>query len=212
MIRVFIVAASSLVRTGLQSLLADRDVEIVGSIADFETLASQWLDVRADVILVEASGEQFEPVMDALAASQLAFESAVTVLTDHREPRLLAEALRNGVRALLPSDIPPEQLVAALGAAGAGLIVVHSAEASVLFPAGETASRPLAELPEPLTQRENEVLQMLASGLANKEIAARLKISEHTVKFHVASILGKLGASSRTEAVSLGIRLGLVLL
>jgi DNA-binding NarL/FixJ family response regulator len=68
------------------------------------------------------------------------------------------------------------------------------------------------ELAEPLTPRESEVLQMLASGLANKEIAAKLAISEHTVKFHVASILGKLGAGSRTEAVALGIRRGLVLL
>jgi DNA-binding NarL/FixJ family response regulator len=70
----------------------------------------------------------------------------------------------------------------------------------------------LTELAEPLTRREREVIQMLASGLGNKEIAARLNISDHTVKFHVASILGKLGAASRTEAVSLGIRRGLVLL
>jgi DNA-binding NarL/FixJ family response regulator len=81
-----------------------------------------------------------------------------------------------------------------------------------IFPAAVPASRPLAELPEPLTRREREVLQMLASGLGNKLIAARLVISEHTVKFHVASILGKLGAGSRTEAVSIGIRRGLVLL
>jgi NarL family two-component system response regulator YdfI len=211
-IRVLIVATSPLVRTGLQSLLSDGDVEVVGSVADFESLTRQWVDVEADVILVEGSGEQFETVMDALAASQLASEAAIAVLTDHREPRLLGEALRNGVRAVLPSDIPPDQLVAALEAAAAGLTVMHPAEAGVLFPAAETASRPLAELAEPLTQRENEVLQMLASGLANKEIATRLKISEHTVKFHVASILGKLGAASRTEAVSLGIRRGLVLL
>src|SRR5216683_2649955 len=74
------------------------------------------------------------------------------------------------------------------------------------------ASYPVDELLEPLTRREREVLQMLAAGLANKEIAARLAISDHTVKFHVASILGKLGASTRTEAVSAGIRRGLVLL
>jgi len=79
-------------------------------------------------------------------------------------------------------------------------------------PAASVAPRPLDELVEPLTPRESEVLQMLASGLGNKEIAAKLGISDHTVKFHVASILGKLGASSRTEAVSLGIRGGLVLL
>jgi DNA-binding NarL/FixJ family response regulator len=211
-IRAFIVAASSLVRTGLQSLFGGREVEVVGSVADFESLAGQWMDVQTDVILVEASGEQFETVMDALAASQLASEAAIVVLTDHREPKLLAEALRTGVRAVLPSDIAPEQLVAALEAAAAGLIVVHPAEVDLMFPVTENASRQLAELAEPLTPRESEVLQMLASGFANKTIAARLKISEHTVKFHVASILGKLGAGSRTEAVSLGIRRGLVLL
>jgi len=211
-IRAFIVASSSLVRTGLQSLFGGREVEVVGSVADFESLAGQWMDLQADVILVEASGEQFEMVMDALAASQLASEAAIVVLTDHREPKLLAETLRAGVRAVLPSDIAPEQLVAALEAAAAGLIVVHPAEVDLMFPVVEGASRQLGELAEPLTPRESEVLQMLASGFANKTIAARLKISEHTVKFHVASILGKLGASSRTEAVSLGIRRGLVLL
>src|ERR1700674_681358 len=80
------------------------------------------------------------------------------------------------------------------------------------LPAGSAPTRALDELAESLTRRELEVLQMLAAGLSNKEIAARLSISEHTVKFHVASILGKLGAGSRTEAVSLGIRRGLVLL
>jgi DNA-binding NarL/FixJ family response regulator len=211
-IRAFIVAASSLVRTGLQSLFGGREVEVVGSIADFESLTSQWMDVQADVILVEASGEQFETMMDALAASQLASEAAIVVLTDHREPKLLAEALRAGVRAVLPSDIAGEQLVTALEAAAAGLIVVHPAEVDLMFPVAESAPRQLAELAEQLTPRESEVLQMLASGFANKTIATRLKISEHTVKFHVASILGKLGAASRTEAVSLGIRRGLVLL
>jgi NarL family two-component system response regulator YdfI len=151
-------------------------------------------------------------VIDSLAASQLASEATIVVLSDHSEPRWVAEALRAGVRAALPSDVSPDQLVAALEAAAAGLIVMHPAEVDAVFPTTEPASRPLADLAEPLTPRESEVLQMLASGLANKEIAARLGISEHTVKFHVASILGKLGAGTRTEAVSLGIRRGLVLL
>jgi DNA-binding NarL/FixJ family response regulator len=211
-IRVFIVAASTLARAGLQSLFGARDVEVVGSAPNLESLAGQWPDVEADIVLVEASGEQFEPVVDSLTASQLASEATIVVLSDHSEPRWFAEALRAGVRAVLPSDVSPEQLVAALEAAAAGLIVMHPAEVDAVFPATGPASRPLAELPEPLTPRENEVLQMLASGLANKEIAARLGISEHTVKFHVASILGKLGAASRTEAVSQGIRRGLVLL
>jgi NarL family two-component system response regulator YdfI len=175
-IRVFIVAASPLARAGLQSLLATRDVEVVGSAPNFESLAGLWLDAEADIVLLDASGEQFEAVMDSLGASQLASETTIVLLSDHSELRWFAEALRSGVRAVLPSDISPDQLV------------------------------------EPLTPREIEILQMLASGLANKEIAARLSISEHTVKFHVASILGKLGAGSRTEAVTLGIRHGLVLL
>jgi DNA-binding NarL/FixJ family response regulator len=211
-IRVFIIAASPLARTGLQSLFADTDAEVVGSIANFESLTSQWPDVEADVVLVEASGEQFEEVIESLAESRLASEATIVVLSDRSEHRWFAEALRAGVSAVLPSDISPDQLVAALEAVAAGLFVMHPAEVNSMFPPAEPASRQLAELTEPLTPRESEVLQMLASGLANKEIAARLAISEHTVKFHVASILGKLGAGSRTEAVSLGIRRGLVLL
>jgi NarL family two-component system response regulator YdfI len=212
MIRVFIVAASSLARAGLQSLIGTRDVVVIGSAPNFESLAGQWLDVGADIVLVDAVGEQFEGVLDSLAASQLAPEAPIVVLSDHSEPKWFAEALRAGVRAVLPSDISPDQLVAALEAASAGLIVMHPVEVGAMFPAAQPASRTLAELSEPLTHRESEVLQMLASGLANKEIASRLAISEHTVKFHVASILGKLGAGSRTEAVSLGIRRGLVFL
>ena len=90
--------------------------------------------------------------------------------------------------------------------------VMHPVGVDSLFPEGEPSSRPVTDLAEELTPRETEVLQMLANGLANKAIAARLSISEHTVKFHVASILGKLGAGSRTEAVTLGIRRGIVLL
>jgi len=211
-IRVFIVAASPLARNGLRNLLAAPDVEIAGSAADFESLIEDWPDVEADVVLVETSGEQYEALINSLAASQMVSKANIVILSDRSEPRLLTEALRAGVRALLPSDISRGQLVAALGGVAAGLIVTHPSEVDAMFPVAERASRPLAELAEPLTSRESEVLQMLASGLANKEIAARLAISEHTVKFHVASILGKLGAGTRTEAVALGIRRGLVLL
>ena len=212
MIRVFIIAASPLARSGLRSLLGSRGVEVVGSAPNFESLADQMSDAGADIVLIDASGGPSEAVMDFLAVSEVSSDATVVVLLDHAEPRWFAEALRAGVRAVLPSDVSPDQLIAALQAAAAGLIVTHSAEMDAIFPAAVPASRPLAELPEPLTRREREVLQMLASGLGNKLIAARLVISEHTVKFHVASILGKLGAGSRTEAVSIGIRRGLVLL
>jgi DNA-binding NarL/FixJ family response regulator len=211
-IRVFIVAASPLSRASLQSLLRARRVEVVGSGPNLESLWDQPPDVEVDIVLVEASGDHSEEMIGSLRQSQLSSEAAVMVLSDRFEPGRLAEALRAGVRAVLPGDMSPDQIVAGLEAAAAGLIVLHPAEFDVMFPAAEPASSPLAELIEPLTPRESEVLQMLASGLANKQIATRLAISEHTVKFHVASILGKLGAASRTEAVTLGIRRGLVLL
>jgi len=211
-IRVFIVAASPLARGGLENLLATRGVSVVGSSASLESLFEQIVDVEPDLVLVDASGDNSEAALDALVDSNLAGETTVILLSGHPRPGWAAEALRAGVRAILPSEVSPNQLAAALEAAMAGLVVMHPSEIAVALPAPSAALSPLAELAEPLTPREREVLEMLASGLVNKEIAAKLSISEHTVKFHVASILGKLGAATRTEAVSLGFRRGLVLL
>jgi two-component system, NarL family, response regulator YdfI len=210
-IRVFIVAASPLARAGLENLLAARGLEIVGSAASVDGVSSQLLDAEPEAILIDTSGEASESVLESLGESDLASEAALVVLVDHPSGSS-AEALRAGVRAVLPSDVSPGQLVAALQAAASGLVVLNPRELDAALPASAPASHPLAELAEPLTRREREVLQMLASGVGNKEIAAQLAISEHTVKFHVTSILGKLGAASRTEAVSLAIRLGLILL
>lgn len=216
MISVFIVAASPLARAGLENLLVARQVEIAGKVASLDELEDRFDDAPVDVILVDSTGEPLEPLLDSLNATGLAPDFSMVLLT---EPATLAAAsstLRVGVRAVLPNDISSDQLVAALQAAASGLLVLHPAQvpAPIIngFASATARSRGLEELAEPLTPREGEVLQMLASGLGNKEIAAKLTISEHTVKFHVASILGKLGAGSRTEAVSLGIRRGLVLL
>ena len=212
MIRVFIVAASPLIRGGLQSMLADSRFDIVGSAADLESISGQLVDVEPDVVLVEAAADAQEELLNALEDAELAQEYPVIVLSEQPKTAWLSKALRAGVRAVLPRDVAPEQLRAALEAAAAGLVIIHPSELDTVFSATVGPSAPLDELLEPLTRREREVLQMLAAGLANKEIAARLAISDHTVKFHVASILGKLGASTRTEAVSAGIRRGLVML
>jgi two-component system, NarL family, response regulator YdfI len=211
-IRVFIVATSALIRAGLQSMLADRPFDIVGSAADFETISGQLVDVEPDVVLVEIAADAHEDLLNLLEDAEIAREYAVVVLSEQPRTDLLSKALRAGVRAVLPRDVTPEQLRAALEAAAAGLVVVHPSEVNAGLQAPAAVSSPARELPEPLTPREREVLQMISAGLGNKEIAGRLSISEHTVKFHVASILGKLGASTRTEAVSIGIRHGLVLL
>jgi DNA-binding NarL/FixJ family response regulator len=211
-IRVFIVAASPLIRGGLQSMLADSRFDIVGSAADIESISGSLLDVEPDVILMEAAADAQEGLLNVLEDAEVAQEYAVVVLSEQPKADWLFKALRAGVRAVLPRDATPEQLRAALEAAAAGLIVVHPSGLSEVLPAPAALSSPVPDLPEPLTPREREVLQMISAGLGNKEIAGRLSISEHTVKFHVASILGKLGASTRTEAVSIGIRHGLVLL
>jgi len=211
-IRVFIVAASPLIRAGLQSMLADSRVDILGSAADLESIAGQLLDGEPDVVLVEAGADTHEELLNTLLDTEIAREYPIVVLSEQIKTAWLCDALRAGVRAVLPREVTPEQLRSALEAAAAGLVVVHPSEVNAVLPATVGSSAPVDELLEPLTRREREVLQMLAEGLANKEIAARLAISDHTVKFHVASILGKLGASTRTEAVSVGIRRGLVLL
>jgi DNA-binding NarL/FixJ family response regulator len=143
----------------------------------------------------------------------------VILLVDN-PARWMAEALPPGVRAVLPRNVTPAELVGAIEAVAAGLYVFHPSELDslpILRPrepdlAPELAPRPAEPFVEHLTPREVEVLQLLSEGLGNKEIASRLNISEHTAKFHVASIMGKLGASTRTEAVTLGIRHGLVLI
>ncbi|MEO7144003.1 MAG: response regulator transcription factor [Bryobacteraceae bacterium] len=147
---------------------------------------------EADVILSEELPNGPEPHGPA----------PVVVLTDSS---LTWRSFQIGVRAILPREAGPEQIIAALYAAAAGLMVVPAESSSLAIPSGASE----AEV-ETLTPREIETLEMLAEGLSNKQIAARLSISEHTAKFHVNSILGKLQAGTRTMAVMRGIRLGLV--
>jgi DNA-binding NarL/FixJ family response regulator len=119
------------------------------------------------------------------------------------------EVLAAGARAALLRDHVLERLLPAVSAAVAGLVAIDESLAeSVLRP----RLAPMPGLAEPLTPREVEVLQLVAEGLTNRRIGERLSISEHTAKYHVNAILGKLGASSRSEAVAQAARLGLILL
>ena len=123
----------------------------------------------------------------------------VILLADTADSSLVSLALRSGVRGVLSFDATTQEIEAAIHAVDAGLVVLAEA------PIGR-------ELAEPLTERELELLDLLAEGISNKLIAHRLGISEHTVKTHIASIFAKLGVSSRTEAVSQAIRRGLIML
>jgi DNA-binding NarL/FixJ family response regulator len=132
---------------------------------------------------------------------------AVIVLTSDPQVVWTPPARRAGVRAVLPSDATAREVSVAIAAATAGLILLHP-DALRRSARARSAARDARE--SALTQRENEILEMMAEGMSNRAIAVRLGISSYTVKFHVASILAKLGAASRTEAVTLGVRNGLI--
>lgn len=228
---VFIVAASDVVRAGLVALIeADTRFTIAGSAAEFGELASEGAEGPIpDVVVVDAEREAEELLGAIRAFAEEAEEgdrAPAFVVVGVEEGERVRESLRAGsVRALLPRGASGAEIIAALGAASAGLFAL---DADIFFAllstpsrtsdrpgaAGATDERLLsagAEL-DALTPREREVLDMLASGFSNKEIAWRMKISEHTVKSHVASIFAKLNVSTRTEAVTQGIRKGLVMM
>jgi len=199
--RIVIAAPSAVVRAGLEALLSGTPGwEVAGSFAD----ASHVDSLRPDVLVAAL------PVSALHVVPNVA--PAIVLLTSEGQPEWTAEALRSGVRALLPRDAPAAAILAAVEAAANGLAVIDPQELEGLLgspgPAVDAADTGTA----PLTPRELEVLRMMADGAANKEIAWKLAISEHTVKFHVASVMGKLNASSRTEAVTRGLRRGLILM
>ena len=210
MIRVFIFAESARSRERLEELLDARRIEVVGTASSVETAAEALVEQDADVLLVEVSNDSAEELLETLAATGVTGETAVVVLLDQSAPVWARQAVQAGVRGVLSGGANAGQLTVAIEAAANGLFVLHPDEVRP-EPAPRTQAATV-ELSEPFTARERQVLGMLGAGLGNKEIASRLKISEHTAKFHVASILGKLGASSRTEAVAIGLRRGLILL
>jgi NarL family two-component system response regulator YdfI len=211
--RIFIVAAPLRTRRELVAVLQSApDLEIVGTASSLEAVTEDWEELAPDVVLIRDTGESGEELLDLLEENGLARQTPVLLMLEQTTQNRVNRALQLGIRGVLPGNIAPSQVISAAQALAEGLLVFHPSETVFAIASSRTGNGEVAELLEPLTPREREVLQMLASGLGNKQIAARLKISEHTVKFHVASILGKLGACSRTEAVSLGLRRGLLLL
>lgn len=209
MTRVFLIASSERERDRLEDLLEAAEAEVVGRAVDPESAGEELLET-AEVVLLDASAEAPEELLETLQAQEFLRNARVTLLTGQRSFLWTNQAIRAGVRGILPLDLSAAQLATALDAVAQGFVVVHPSELQLQGAAGGTNET--LDFVEALTAREREVLHMLAQGRGNKDIAARLNISEHTVKFHVASILGKLGAATRTEAVSLAVRRGLILL
>src|SRR5690242_11425585 len=167
-IRVAVIARDRLSRAGLAALLGAFDDLIVEELDVDDFLASRIRVMRPDAILADGD-----------AGDLRALEAAGVVLLD--DPSLANEALANGARGILMRDASPQRIRAALIAASEGIIVIDDALAGAVI----QQAKPAHELVEPLTARELEVMQLLASGQTNKEIAQRLGVTEHTVKFHV---------------------------
>jgi NarL family two-component system response regulator YdfI len=209
-ISVFLVAASPRTRRELEAMFNGSGVEVVGSTSDLETAAEELSEREADIVLVSADSAFREDLLDSLEDMRLPRETSIVLLVERSSANFAQRAIRAGVKGIFASEIDTESLISGLKAVANRLLVLSPEESSAIATSAGTVSE-APEAIEPLTSREKEVLQRMADGLANKEIAQRLSISEHTVKFHVASIRAKLGASSRTEAVSIGIRNGLIL-
>lgn len=208
MIRVLVVASSPALRAGLEAIVReDARFTLVGEGARAGDTFRLTRQLHPDVLLmdiIEPGLTQLQPVMQGVASP------AVVLLTTPFSRAELRRAYQNGVRAILPSDVGSAEISAAIESVANGLVVLTVEDLETLFPVlGVSLEEELA-IGEPLTARETEVLSLLAEGAGNKEIATRLGISEHTVKFHVSSILAKLGAESRTEAVSRGFKEGLI--
>jgi DNA-binding NarL/FixJ family response regulator len=205
---VVILAPTLAVRAGLRTLLtADEQLEVVAEASALSELEALPPETDILVTLAEATTR---PDLEALTR-QVDPAPAVLLLSD--EPLAAQDLGGLPLRAwgLLPLDASEEELLASIHALYQGLMVSAPAFLQPLI--GRAISTNTEDfIVEELTEREMEVLDLLAEGLANKQIALELSISEHTVKFHVSSIYTKLGATNRTEAVRIGARLGLIAL
>ena len=202
-VRVLVVGGDPLARSGIAAMLADRPgIAVAGGAAGAEDAVSAAEASGADVVVWDLGGD-LPLAVERLSAAMSALAPVVALLGD---ASAAAQAWAAGARGLLHRDTPPERLAAAVVAVAEGATVLDDDAADALLRRAAPGAGPL----EPLTPRELEVLRLVAEGLPNKAVAARLEVSENTVKFHVNAIFGKLGVQSRTEAVVRATRLGLI--
>ena len=201
MIRVTVVSPNPALRIGLRELLGDVPaVEVVGEVANLNEF--ELLNIETEVLVLTSVSDLPEMGDDT---------PAILLLTDEPGDAQILASNSPGTWGVLSPDASEDELAAAVWALGEGLWVGAQAFVRDLMrKPGKMELLSDEELLEPLTPRETEVLQMIAQGLANKQVALALEISEHTVKFHLSSLYAKLNVSSRTEAVRAGLSLGLI--
>ncbi len=204
--RILIADDHSVVRQGLRMFLAlDPDLEVVGEAADGAEALRLARELRPDVLLMDL----LMPVMDGIAATQAVRQelpdTEVLALTSVLEDASVVGAIRAGAIGYLLKNTEADELRRAIRAAADGQVQLSPEAAARLMREVRAPERP-----EALTERETDVLRLVAEGKANKEIAYSLRIGEKTVKTHVSNILAKLGVQSRTQAALYAVKIGLV--
>ncbi len=211
-IKVLIVDDHQVVRQGLRTFLElQEDIEVVGEANDGASAVEMTSQLSPDVILMDL----VMPGMDGIAATAriraLGSEAKVIALTSFTEDNKVFPAIQAGASSYLLKDVTPEALVEAIHAAQRGETRLHPEIMHKLME--QVTQQPIMGQADPvagLTQREREVIRLVAQGMSNREIAGKLVISEKTVKAHVSNILGKLGLDDRTQLAIHAIRNGLV--
>jgi two-component system, NarL family, response regulator LiaR len=204
-IRILIAEDQRIVREGLRAVLEDEDeIAIVGEAANGQEAIDLFARLRPDVVLMDLQ----MPVIDGPEATrrirELAPDAHILVLTTYATDEFIFKALRAGAQGYLLKDTSVDELMAAIRTVHAGQTLLAPAVAARLV-VGVSAGGP-----EPLTPRELEVLTLMGQGRSNGEIAATLAIAPRTAKVHVQNILSKLGATNRTEAVSIAVKQNLI--
>jgi two-component system, NarL family, response regulator YdfI len=211
-IRVLVSAPTAVQRAHLESIVrGSAATELAGGIYGLDTLPRLLRELQPDVVLADIDREDSRLLVRSTFDEDEAVPGAV-VLCDDPKPNWAARALQSGVKAILSRDASADDILHGIQAAFSGLILLEPELMKNLLGRVRPLQQVHPPISEELTRRESEILRMLADGLANKAIAARLGISEHTVKFHISSVLAKLGTATRTEAVTQGIRSGLIVI
>jgi DNA-binding NarL/FixJ family response regulator len=207
-IRVFIVDDHPVVRDGLSAILStSTDFEVVGLARDGREALLRVAALAPDVMLLDLEMPELDGVETLRALKSQGLEVQVIVFTAFDTDDRIVGAVQAGARGYLLKGAPREDLFRAIRVVHQGGSLLEPVVASKLM---NHMTQVMEEQPESLTDREIEVLGLLANGNTNRDIAGQLFITERTVKFHVSSILGKLGAGNRTEAVRLAAQRGLV--
>lgn len=209
-IRILVADDHPVVRDGLVAILGTRpDFEVVGEAGNGRETVAQYEQLRPDVVFLDLEMPEMDGVAVLRTLRQQDANVKVIIFTAFDTDERIVEAVRAGAAGYLLKGSPREDVFRAVQVVNSGGSLLQPVVASKLIK--QMSQSPVQpELPEDLTPREQDVLKLLAQGLQNKEIATELIISERTVKFHVSSILSKLDAGNRTEAVTIAVQHGLV--